>query len=103
MAEATPRPWDFNPSDECLIRIATFPGNRHVAEVQPMEMGENKANAALITHCVNHFAELVALIESTKEAADNCEESLEGLIELRGWIVDRFESALTQANTIQSP
>lgn len=111
LAQATPRPWkpaergyihrNSNDTETDAWAIFSISG----AEKRPAEAGgdtaeQAEANALLIAHAVNLFPELVDFIESAKEAADNCEDSLEGLIELRGWLADRAESMLAKAKEV---
>lgn len=51
---------------------------------------ESQSTADLIAHAVNVLSPLVGFLQAANEAVANCEESLEGLIEIRGWLEDRF-------------
>ena len=57
---------------------------------------ESESTAKNLVEAFNHYPDLVTFVQSAKEAADNCEESLEGLIELRGWLSDRTETILNR-------
>ena len=59
---------------------------------------ESESTAALIAHAVNVLPQLVDFLQAANEAVGNCEESLEGLIELRGWLADRLPRLMDRIN-----
>lgn len=57
--------------------------------------------AQLIVHAADILPELVDFLQAAKEAVGNCEESLEGLIGLRGWLEDRLPRLMDRASVPQ--
>ena len=57
--------------------------------------------AQLIVHAADVLPELVDFLQAASEAVGNCEESLEGLIGLRGWLEDRLPRLIDRANVLQ--
>ena len=65
---------------------------------------ESESTAALIVHAVNVLPPLADFLQAANEAVENCEESLEGLIGLRGWLEDRLPRLLERSrNTKPQP
>ena len=58
---------------------------------------ESESMAALIVHAANVLPQLVAFLQAANEAVGNCEESLEGHIEIRGWLADRLPRLIERA------
>ena len=56
--------------------------------------------AELIVHAADVLPELVNFLQAANEAVGNCEESLEGLIGLRGWLEDRLPRLMDRANVL---
>ena len=56
--------------------------------------------AQLIVHAADVLPELADFLQVAKEAVGNCEESLEGLIGLRGWLDDRLPRLMDRANVL---
>ena len=56
--------------------------------------------AQLIVHA-DVLTPLVDFLQAANEAVENCEESLEGLIALRGWLEDRLPRLIDRANSIK--
>ena len=57
--------------------------------------------AQLIVHAADVLPELVDFLQAASEAVGNCEESLEGLLGLRGWLEDRLPRLIDRANALQ--
>ena len=63
---------------------------------QPFGLG-----AQLIVHAADVLPELVSFLQAANEAVGNCEESLEGLIGLRGWLEDRNDELMLTSEKSQ--
>ena len=57
--------------------------------------------AQLIVHAADVLPELVEFLQAASEAVGNCEESLEGLIGLRGWLEGRLPRLMDRANLVE--
>ena len=57
--------------------------------------------AQLIVHAADVLTPLVDFLQAANEAVENCEESLEGLMGLRGWLEDRLPRLIKCANSIK--
>ena len=56
--------------------------------------------AQIIVHA-DVLTPLVDFLQAANEAVGNCEESLEGLIALRGWLEDRLPRLIERAKNIE--
>ncbi len=57
--------------------------------------------AQLIAHAADVLPELADFLQAASEAVGNCEESLEGLIGLRGWLEERLPRLMNRASVLQ--
>ena len=57
--------------------------------------------AQLIVHAADVLPELLNFLQAAHEAVGNCEESLEGLLGLRGWLENRLQQLMERANVLQ--
>ena len=65
---------------------------------------ESQTTAVLMVHAVNVQSALADFLQAANEAVENCEESLGGLIELRGWLEERLPRLLERSrNTKPQP
>ena len=58
--------------------------------------------AQLIDRADDVLPELVHFLQAANEAVGNCEESLEGLIALRGWLEDRLPRLIEHTGTLKA-
>lgn len=114
LKQATPLPWDRHKTR--ILGVFAGVGTSEIVQV----LGPNRAdqlemkaaNAALIAHCVNNFAQLVEALEKCRAALKNLHEvqrwdkNIEELGDCIDEAVDAEDAAhiaLAAAQTIQQP